>query len=109
MNYVLICTMLLVFWTFNCFHWYAVYSLGIHDTEILMWYSIIIFLSAIVIILFMLCYGSIVNAKKATHEYYTEKISEFKIKLDEAQKLEKQRLDNQRRMEELAEKEKITK
>lgn len=101
--------MLLIFWTFNCFHWFAVYSLGIHQTETLTWYSIIIFLSAVIVILFMLCFGSIVNAKVATHDYYTEKISEFKIKLDEAQKLAKQREDNEMRMKATAEKEKALK
>ena len=78
-NYLVIVGMLFLFWTIMMLHWYAVYSLGIHFTEVLTIYSVIMFAVAIIIIASMLCLGSVVNAKKATHEYYSVKISEFKI------------------------------
>ena len=85
-NYFAIVGMLFLFWTIQMLHWFAVYSLGIHFSEILTIYSVIMFAVAITIIGCMLCLGSVVNSKKATHEYYAIKISEQKIQLKEVQK-----------------------
>ena len=75
-NYFAIIGMLLLFYVIHMLHWYGVYSLGIHFSEILTIYSLCIFASAILVIIAMLCYGSVINAKKAEHEYYEVKISE---------------------------------
>ena len=83
MNYVYIVAMLCLFYFVMFFHWYANYSLGIHDTETCTLYNIIIFITAIINIGLMLCYGATVNSKKITHEYYAEKISEAKIRAAE--------------------------
>jgi len=80
--------MLLLFWCVQFMHWYAVYSLGIHFTETNTIYSVIIFASAVIVIAAMLCVGSNVNSKKATHEYYQLKISEARIKMKELEKRE---------------------
>jgi len=85
-NYFAIVAMLFLFWTIQMLHWFAVYSLGIHFSEILTIYSVIMFVGAVIIIGCMLCLGATVNKKKATHEYYCFKISEQKIQLQEVQK-----------------------
>ena len=64
-------------------HWWANFSLGVHSTETSTVYNLIVFGSAICVIGVMLFFGSIVNTKKLTHEYYAEKISEERIKLAE--------------------------
>lgn len=64
-------------------HWFGNYSLGIHFSETCTLYNVAIFCSAIITIGCMLCYGATVNTKKATHEYYAEKISEARIKKQE--------------------------
>ena len=78
--------MLFLFWAIQMMHWFAVYSLGIHYTETLTIYSVIMFAVAVIIIICMLCLGSVINAKKAAHEYYISKISEQKIKNKELEK-----------------------
>ena len=90
-NYFKIVGMLLLFYVVMMLHWFGNYSLGIHFTETCTIYNVIIFATAVVVIAIMLCVGSTVNAKKATHEYYAEKISEAKIKAQEAAAKQAQR------------------
>jgi len=61
------------------------HSLGTHDAESGLLYNIIIFGTAIFVIGCMLMYGSGVNKKKVTHEYYMEKISEEKLRMADDQ------------------------
>ena len=82
-NYFKILGMLLLFYVVQMLHWFGNYSLGIHFTETCTIYNVIIFATAIFVIACMLCFGSTVNAKKATHEFYELKISEAKIKNQE--------------------------
>ena len=65
-------------------HWWANFALGVHATDSASVYNLIVFGSAVLVIGTMLYFGSIVNTKKLTHEYYAEKISEEKIKKAEA-------------------------
>ena len=82
-NWVKIVLMLWLFYLIMGLHWWANFALGIHATEISSIYNLVVFGTAVVIIGLMLYFGSIVNQKKLTHEYYAEKISEEKIKLAE--------------------------
>ena len=82
-NYIKILGMLFLFYIVQMLHWFGNYSLGIHFTETCTYYNVCIFASAIVTIGCMLCYGATVNTKKATHEFYAEKISEARIKKQE--------------------------
>jgi hypothetical protein len=82
-NYFKILGMLFLFYVVMMLHWFGNYSLGIHFSEICTIYNAIIFCTAIITIGCMLCYGSTVNKKKSTHEYYAEKISEARIKQQE--------------------------
>lgn len=94
-NYFAILGMLLLFYVVMMLHWFGNYSLGIHYTETCTIYNVIIFISAVLVIACMLCFGSTVNAKKATHEYYAEKISEAKIKKQEAENRAAQKAANE--------------
>lgn len=77
--------MLLLFYTFQGFHWWANFELGIHATSYSTAYNLIIFATAIVVISIMLFLGAGVNKKKLTWEFYVEKISEEKQRLSEEQ------------------------
>ena len=77
--------MLGLFYLFNAFHWFACFNLGVSNTESFMWYCIIIFITAVLVILTMLFVGAKVNTKVLTHDYYKEKISEEKARVAEAQ------------------------
>ena len=68
--------MLILFYIFQGLHWWANFELGIHDTVASTTYNLIIFGSAIFVILIMLLRGATVNKKKLTHEFYVEKIAE---------------------------------
>ena len=72
--------MLLLFYAFNTLHWFACFNLGVSNTEVFMIYCIAIFVSGVLVILFMLYVGAKVNVKKITHDYYAEKISEERVK-----------------------------
>ena len=73
-----------IFYFVQGMHWWANFSLGVHATDTASVYNLIIFGSAVLVIGTMLYFGSLVNVKKITHEYYAEKISEEKIKKAEA-------------------------
>lgn len=77
--------MLLLFYTFNAFHWWANFELGISHAEVSTLYNLIIFVITVMIIGVMLAFGSVVNKKKLTHEFYVEKISEEKQRQAEAE------------------------
>ena len=74
-----------LFYFVQAMHWWCNYALGIHASDTSSIYNLIIFASALTVIGLMLYFGSIVNKKKLTHEYYAEKISEEKIKIAEKQ------------------------
>ena len=80
-----IVAMLLLFYVFNALHWFACFNLGVSNTEVFMFYCIIIFITAILVIATMLCLGATVNKKKITHDYYAEKISEERVRQAEQQ------------------------
>lgn len=58
-------------------------------------YNLIIFGTAIIVIMIMLILGAGVNRKKLTHEFYTEKISEEKQRLSEEQAKKEQNERNE--------------
>jgi len=68
--------MMLLFYTFNGLHWWANFELGINDGETSTIYNLCVFGVAVLTILSMLAFGSVVNERKITHEFYVEKISE---------------------------------
>ena len=75
-NWFKIIGMMILFYIFQGFHWWANFELGVHDTETSTAYNLIIFGTAILVIGTMLFLGAKVNKKKLTHEFYVEKISE---------------------------------
>ena len=79
-NVGVILGMLTLFYFIQGMHWWCNFALGIHASETSLAYNLIIFATAIIVIGLMLYFGSIVNVKKTTHEYYAEQISVEKIK-----------------------------
>merc|ERR1712216_949725 len=75
-NWVKIVGMLILFYIFQGFHWWANFELGIHASTHSTYYNLIIFASAVFVIAIMLILGARVNKLKLTHEFYMEKISE---------------------------------
>lgn len=75
-NWVKIVGMLILFYIFQGFHWWANFELGIHNSTYSTYYNLIIFASAVFVIAIMLILGARVNKMKLTHEFYMEKISE---------------------------------
>ena len=84
-NWIKIIGMFIIFYTFNVFHWWANFELGLADPVGSTVYNLIMFGVTVVVIGFMLFTGSIVNKKKLTHEFYLEKISEEKQKKAETE------------------------
>ena len=82
-NLGMIFGMFMLFYGVQAFHWWANFGLGIHAAEVSTIYNICIFFTAVIIIGFMLYTGSFVNEKVMTHEYYMDKISEWRIILQE--------------------------
>jgi len=68
--------MMILFYIFQGFHWWANFELGIHNSTTSTLYNLIIFASAVFVIAIMLILGARVNKQKLTHEFYMEKISE---------------------------------
>ena len=77
--------MFMLFYFVQAFHWWANFAVGIHASEVSTIYNLCIFATAVIIIGFMLWTGSFVNEKVITHDYYEEKISEWRIILQEEQ------------------------
>ena len=77
-NWVKIVGMLLLFYVWNALHWWANFSLGTKASTYSTYYNLVIFATAIINISLMLLFGSTVNKLKLTHEFYEEKISEWK-------------------------------
>tara|TARA_B100000768_G_C10967566_1_gene244370 strand:- start:45 stop:383 length:339 start_codon:yes stop_codon:yes gene_type:complete len=84
-NWVKIIGMLLVFYVWNMLHWWANFSLGIKASTYSTYYNLLAFGTAIIVIANMLFFGSKVNLLKVEHEFYMEKISEWKQKKSEEQ------------------------
>lgn len=74
-NWVKIVLMLCLFYLFQGFHWWANFELGTNDAYSSTAYNLLVFLLAVIVITFMVIFGSMVNAQKTTHEFYTECIS----------------------------------
>ena len=65
-------------------HWWAVFELGINATQGLTWYSVGIFVSALLFGIWLLLSGKKSNKLKRTFDFLQEKISEKKAaKLEE--------------------------
>ena len=93
--------MFLIFYTFNMFHWWANFELSLANPLGSSIYNLIMFAVTVVVIGFMLAVGAIVNKKKITHEFYTEKISEEKQKKAEVQAKAAAKAANQERLAQL--------
>ena len=87
-----------VFYTFNIFHWWANLELGLSNPVGSTTYNLVMFGVTVVTISFMLLFGAVVNKKKLTHEFYTEKISEEKQKKAEAEAKRAAKAANAERM-----------
>ena len=94
--------MLLLYYFFMGSHWWANYELGVADTVTSTSYNLLVFLFAVIIIGFMLYYGAKVNRKKHTHEFYMEKISEEKLRIQEEQAKAAQKAENAAKMAKMA-------
>jgi len=93
-NYFKIVGMLFIFYIFQGLHWWANFELVIHSTEKAALYNICIFGTALIVIGLMLAYGAGVNKKKMTHEFYVEKISAEKLRIQEEQAKHAQKAAN---------------
>ena len=89
-NWLIIILVLICFWIFQSCHWWGVFELGTNYTEILMWYSIGIFVFTILVGACMLTSGKYANRKKRLHEFLIDKISEKKSKAVEEEMRKKQ-------------------
>lgn len=83
-NWFKIVGMLILFYIFQGLHWWANFELGTTDGPASTNYNIIIFASAVLVIMLMLIKGNEVNKLKLAHEFYTEKISEENQKQKDA-------------------------
>jgi len=97
-NYFKIVGMLFIFYIFQGLHWWANFELGVHDTEMSTIYNLIVFGSAVIVIGCMLIYGAGVNKKKITHEYYVEKISAEKLRIQDEQAKAAQKAANEAKL-----------
>ena len=70
LNYFKIVSCLIIFWIFQACHWWGVLSLGIVDTDALIWYSIACFLFTVFFLAGILVSGKYANAKKREKEFY---------------------------------------
>lgn len=84
-NWFKIVGMLLLFYIFNAFHWWANLELGLAHAELSTLYNLLIFAVTVAVIGVMLAFGAVVNRKKLTHEFYVEKISEERQRQAEAE------------------------
>ena len=84
-NWFKIVGMLILFYIFNAFHWWANLELGLAHAEYSSLYNLVVFAVTVFVIAIMLFVGAIVNRKKLTHEFYVEKISEEKQRQAEAE------------------------
>lgn len=96
---LIIIGMLIVFYIFQGLHWWANFELGVHRTEWSTSYNLVIFGTAVIVIAFMLIAGASVNKKKITHEFYMEKISAEKLRLEEEQAKAAQKAVNEAKLE----------
>ena len=96
----MICMMLLYYFFMGC-HWWCNYEFGITDAESSTLYHIFVFIFALCVIGVMLYLGAGVNRKKLTHEFYQEKISEEKQRIQEEQAKAAQKAENAAKMAEL--------
>jgi hypothetical protein len=72
MNYVKIAVAFLIFYTFNIFHFWAVFELGISESETATWYQVIVFCFTVFVGIILLISGSIANAKKREFDFMSE-------------------------------------
>ena len=84
-NWVKIVGMLILFYIFQGFHWWACFELGTNDAYMSTVYNIAVFLFAVFIITCMVIAGSFVNKKMIEHDFYTEMISAEKQRQAEVQ------------------------
>ena len=89
-NWFRIMATLIAFWAFQAIHWWGVFELGINWTNILMWYSVGIFLYTVLVGAVLLVSGKKANKIKRHHEFLIDKISEKKAQRLEDDLREKQ-------------------
>ena len=84
-NWIKIVGMLMLFYLFQGFHWWANFELGTNEAYTSTAYNLLVFLLAVVVITIMVILGEAVNKKKIEHEFYTECISAEKQRQAEDQ------------------------
>ena len=92
-NWVKIIGAFIVFYVFQALHWIANFELAMAAPASSTLYNLIIFVCSVTFILIFIFVGNIVNRKVMTHEFYTEKISEQKQRLAEAEAKAKQKAE----------------
>lgn len=97
-NWVKIFVMFFFFYIFQALHWWANFELGINEAATSTIYNLIIFATAIVVISIMLFMGSVVNRKKAEHEFWTEKILEEEQRIQEEKDRAEQKAANEAKL-----------
>lgn len=95
-NWLKIFGAFICFYIFQAFHWWCNFELGINMSESSTIYNIAVFLSAVLVISYMLCTGAEVNAKKIEQEFWKEKILQEEQRLQE----EKERAEAKKANEE---------
>ena len=97
-NYARIVGTLFAFWLFQGMHWWCIFELGINKSQILTWYSVGIFVAAIIVGAGMLLSGKIANRIKRHHEHLVEIIAEKKAIQEEDKNRKKQDEEYQRKI-----------
>ncbi len=97
MNICRIMLTFVVFYIFNGCHWWACFSIGTTETEMAMWYFVGIFIFTVLFFMGMLCSGRQSNRKKKYIQWLDEQIMEAKLDMEEKDKAEKKKLENEAR------------
>jgi hypothetical protein len=88
-NYFKIVGAFIIFYTFNIFHFWGVFELGINSREAGTMYHVIIFVMTIVVGMFMLISGRISNETKNKYDFLREeqdRLLQFKAEEDKIKK-----------------------
>ena len=103
-NYILIILCLITFWICQAFHWWGVFSLGIVDTDLLIWYSLGCFFFTVFFLAVLLCTGSKANKIKRRHDFFIEKLAEKRSEQQEKETKAEQEKVHEEKLAKQAEK-----
>ena len=101
-NYVKIVVVLIIFYVFTAIHFWAVFSLGIVNTEVLGWYSIGTFFFTIIFIACQIVAGTHANKLKRQHQFYIEIIAERRAEEKDRETKQQQEEEHAKKLEKIA-------